>query len=272
MTAGRRIAALPMYDFAPLRAATNAWWSALASRLRAAGVADAPETLTRDIEPVAGWQDKRLLFGQGCQYPLSRLDPNPVRLVAIPAYEAPGCADSRYSSAIVVRRDDPARRLADLRGRRCAVNERESNSGYNLLRVTLARAGARAPFFSAVLYTGAHLESARAVAGLRADVAAIDCVSLALIGCSYPDIAGRLRVLEWTVASPGLPYVTARDTDTVTLGRLRDALRDAVADPALRTVRKTLLIAGIDPNVDESYAEVRALAAEAAASGYPDIL
>ena len=272
MTPGRRIAALPMYDLVPLRAATDAWWSALASRLRAAGVADVPEALTRDIEPVTSWQDKRLLLGQGCQYPLSRLDPVPVRLVAIPVYQAPGCIGSRYSSAIVVRRDDPARHIRDLRGRRCAVNERESNSGYNLLRVTLARAHARAQFFGTVLFTGAHLESARAVAESRADVAAIDCVSLALIAGSYPAIASRLRVLDRTVSCPGLPYVTAKDTDAMTLMRLRGVLRDAVSDPALKSVRETLLIAEIDQEVDESYTEVRALAAEAAAQGYPEIM
>jgi ABC-type phosphate/phosphonate transport system substrate-binding protein len=271
MNSGGRIAALPMYDFAPLRVATDAWWSALAHRLSAAGVADVPEALTRDIAPVASWQDKRLLLGQSCQYPLSRLDPVPVRLVAIPSYRAPGCSGSRYSSAIVVRHGDPARQISDLHGRRCAINERESNSGYNLLRVTLARAHVRAPFFSLILYTGAHLESARAVAESRADVAAIDCVSFALIGRSYPALLSGLRVLDWTVASPGLPYVTARDTDTATLRRMRGALHDAVSDPALQSVRETLLLAGFDEEVDENYTEVRALAAEAAAHGYPDI-
>lgn len=271
MTGCRRIAALPMYDFEPLRASTDAWWAAIAARLRAAGVDDVPAALCRDLGHTAGWHDRRLLFGQACQYPLSRMAPVPVRLVAIPAYHAPGCAGSRYSSAIVVRRDDAAPDLAALRGRRCAVNERESNSGFNLLRATLARRGLGAPFFASVLFTGAHFASAQAVADSRADAAAIDCVSFALIARHWPPLAGALRVLDWTVSSPGLPYVTARDTDEPTLGRLRAALRDAAADPALAAVRAALLIDAIDLAVDDGYTEVRALEHEALARGLAEL-
>jgi len=260
-----------MYDFAPLRAATDAFWSALAARLRAAGVADVPSSLTRDVGHVDTWRDPRLLLGQACQYPLANSWREAVRLVAIPEYAAPGCEGSRYRSAIIVRAEDPARRLEDLRGRRCAVNERDSNSGSNLLRAAIAPLAGRGRFFSSVELTGSHLASASSVASGTADVAAIDCVSYAHIGRLHAELAGRLRILDWTPSSPGLPYVTARASDPGTLAALRGALTDVQTDPALAPMRAALLQNGIDFAVDEDYTEVRRLEADALARGYPQL-
>jgi ABC-type phosphate/phosphonate transport system substrate-binding protein len=269
--AERRIAALPMYDFPPLQAATDEFWSAIAARLRAAGVADVPPALTRDMSHIETWRDPRLLFGQACQYPLAKSWHEGVRLVAIPAYAAPGCEGSRYRSAIIVRASDPAGGLADLRGRRCAVNEPDSNSGSNLLRAAIAPLADEGRFFSSVELTGGHLRSASSVASGTADVAAIDCVTYAHIGRLHPELAARLRILDWTPSSPGLPYITARATDSITVAALRSALGEVQSDPALATVRAHLLQSGIDFAVDESYAEVLRLEADALARGYPEL-
>lgn len=267
----RVIAALPMYDFPPLHAVTDAFWAAIAERLRAAGMADVPSALTRDIGHVETWRDSRLLFGQACQYPLASAWHEAVRLVAIPAYAAPGCEGSRYRSAVIVRAEDPALRLEDLRGRRCAVNERDSNSGSNLLRAAIAPLHRNGRFFSSVDLTGGHLASVRAVTEGRADLAAIDCVSYAHIGRLHPELTARLRILDWTPSSPGLPYVTARARDAATVTALRTALAEVQADPALAGVRAALLLDGIDFSVDEDYVEVRRLEREAIARGYPQL-
>jgi ABC-type phosphate/phosphonate transport system substrate-binding protein len=267
----RRIAALPMYDFPPLHAATDEFWSAIAARLRTAGIADVPSALTRDMGHVETWRDPRLLFGQACQYPLAKSWHEAVRLVALPAYAAPGCEGSRYRSAIIVRAADPARRLADLRGRRCAVNERDSNSGSNLLRAAIAPLADGGRFFSSVELTGGHLISASSVASDTADVAAIDCVTYAHLERLHPELAARLRILDWTPSSPGLPYVTARATDPITFSALRSALAEVQSDPALAAVRAALLQSGIDFAVDESYLEVLRLEADALARGYPEL-
>jgi len=269
--AGRRIAALPMYDFAPLRAATDEFWSAIAARLIAAGVDDVPALLTRDLTHIETWGDPRLLFGQACQYPLASTGYETVRLVAIPAYSAPGCEGSRYRSAIIVRTEDVAQRLEDLRGRRCAVNERSSNSGSNLLRAAIAPLAEHGRFFSSVQLTGGHQASVRAVAEGIADAAAIDCVSYAHIRRLSPELTARLRILDWTPSSPGLPYVTARTNEASTLSALRAALADVQTDPTQATVRDALLLTGIDFTVDEDYVEVRKLEQDALERGYPQV-
>jgi hypothetical protein len=238
--AGRRIAALPMYDFPPLHAATDAYWSAIAAHLRAAGTADIPSVLTRDMNHVDTWRDPRLLFGQACQYPLASAWHASVRLLAI-------------------------------RGRRGAVNERDSNSGSNLLRAAIAPLAEHGRFFASVELTGGHLASVRAVAEGRADVAAIDCVSYAHIRRLSPELTARLRILDWTPSSPGLPYVTARASDASIASALRAALAHVHADPALAAVRDALLLTGIDFAVDEDYVEVRQLERDALERGYPQL-
>ncbi len=260
-----------MYDLPPLRAATDEFWSAIAERLRAAGIAEVPSALTRDMGHVDTWRDPRLLFGQACQYPLASAWHDSVRLLALPVYAVPGCEGSRYRSAIIVRANDLAQGLADLRGRRCAVNERDSNSGSNLLRAAIAPLADQGRFFASVALSGGHLASVRAVAQGSADVAAIDCVSYAHIRRFDPEITAGLRILDWTPSSPGLPYVTARVSDAATVSALRAALAAVQADPALAAVRDALKLSGIDFAVDEDYVEVRQLERGALERGYPEL-
>jgi ABC-type phosphate/phosphonate transport system substrate-binding protein len=109
------------------------------------------------------------------------------------------------------------------------------------------------------------------VAAGRADVAAIDCVSYAHIQRFSAELAARLRILDWTPSSPGLPYVTARANEASIVSALRAALAFVLADPALASVRTALLLTGIDFTVDEDYVEVRQLARVALERGYPQV-
>ena len=173
-----------MYDFPPLQAVTDVFWSAIAARLRAAGVADVPPALTPRHEPHRDLVDPRLLFGQACQYPLAKSRHEGVRLVAIPEYSAPGCEGSRYRSAIIVRASGPLR----VDSRTFAAGAVPSTSpirtaASNLLRAAVAPARRGGP----VLLVGrAHRrtpeERITSVASGNADVAAIDCVTYAHIG------------------------------------------------------------------------------------------
>lgn len=263
------IAALPMYDFPALREAHDAFWRALADELERAGLDEVPEQLTRGLPPPDTWRHPRLLLGQACEYPLAKSYGRFVRLVATPRYRAPGCEQGRYRSAIIVRTDDPARRLEELRGRRCAVNEPDSNSGMNLLRAAVAPLAGGRPFFAAVHMSGAHLASVAMVASQEADVAAIDAVSLAHIAGFDPALAAQVRVLAWTEATPCLPYVTAASTDAATARTLRETLARACARAALEPVLDRLLIEGFDCDPDPGFGAVLELERRAAALDYP---
>jgi ABC-type phosphate/phosphonate transport system substrate-binding protein len=259
------IAALPMYDFDELREATDALWSAIAYRLGPI----APAALSRGADPEQYWTDADLLLGQTCGYPLVTSLRGKVVLLATPRYSATGCDGAFYRSAVVVRAGDAANSLADLRGRVCAVNDRASNSGMNVLRAAVAPlAAGSARFFGGVVITSDHAGSIRAVAERRADVASIDCVTWAHFGHLRAAEASDLRVLTWTEASPGLPLVTSVHTAAPVRHALVRALHEVANDQALAPVREALRLEGFELLELGAYGAVLALERRAQAAGY----
>ena len=265
-------ASLPMYDLPELRAATDAWWAGLARALRAAGLETVPDALTRQDDHEALWREPELLFSQTCGYPLTHAYRDALRTVATPVYDAPGCEGCRYSSVIVVRAEDPAADLAAMKGKCVAVNSRTSHSGCNALRRSLAPLAAGRAFFSEVVMSGGHGASLQAVAEGRADVAAVDCVTYALIARHRPNAVAGLRVLAFTEPAPGLPYVTAAGAFEALCDRLRAGLSEAMRDPTLAEARAALLIAGIEVLPPEAYDRIDRMEREAAELGYPEIV
>ena len=277
------VASLPMYDFPELQDAHDTFWGALAARLVAAGVRDVPPELTRGVGQGDVWRDPSLLFAQGCEYPLAKSYADRVRLVATPMYSAAGCEGARYRSALVVRSwgegapgvaGEPGlvfARLADFRGRRCAINELDSNSGMNLLRATVAPLATDGRFFRSVVVSGSHLRSVQMVASGEADIACVDCVSFAHFQRLYPLVVAGLRVLSWTASSPSLPFITSRSASDATVQALRSALADVFDDDGLAAVRERLLLSGVDLEPKEGFGEVLALERGAVERGYPTV-
>jgi ABC-type phosphate/phosphonate transport system substrate-binding protein len=242
--ANERLAALPMYDLPELAEAHDQLWAAIARRLRDDGVEGVPACLTRDAPLHALWTDPDLLLSQACGYPLMTVLSGQVRVVSTPRYRAQGCKGPLHRSAVVVRLIDRAEALADLAGRRLALNDETSGTGMNLLRALVAPLARGRRFFSRVEITGSHLASAEAVAGGDADLAAIDCVTWAHLQRLRPALAAKVRVLTWSASSPGLPLITARDTTAATLAAIGRALGEVSRDPALAGARRELLLEG----------------------------
>jgi ABC-type phosphate/phosphonate transport system substrate-binding protein len=184
-------------------------------------------------------------------------------------YSAPGCEGKRYRSVIVVR--GAGGTLADFRGRRCAVNELDSNSGMNLLRAAVAPLATGGRFFGSVVVSGSHHRSVEMVASGEADVAAVDCVSFAHFQRLYPSVVGQLRILSWTPSAPSLPFITACSASDATVQTLRSALADVFDDPGLAPLREQLLLSGVDLQPTEGFDEVLALERRAVEEGYPTI-
>jgi ABC-type phosphate/phosphonate transport system substrate-binding protein len=266
------IVSLPMYDLPELAAATADWWRGLRRHMTTAGIEGLPAELTRPGDPHAHWLEPDLIFSQTCGYPLTHELKGKVRLLATPHYAAAGCEGATYVSQTVVRADDPATSIADLKGRRAAYNDRQSQSGYNVLRHLVAPFANGKPFFGAALESGAHRRSLAMVRDGAADVATIDCVSLALIGQVAPNEVRGIRVLCQTARAPSLPYITALETSPEQLARLRQGLSTACADPALAATRTELLIAGCEVLPLASYDEILVIERAAQATDYPELV
>ena len=257
-----------MYDVPELAWATDALADALLLRLSGAGLAGLPRHREQPADLPALWLDPDLLLAQTCGLPLVSLLRGRVRLVATPCYRAPGCDGAWMRSAIVIRAADPARTLADLRGRAIgAINGHDSNSGMNLLRATVAPLARGEPFFRDIVVTGSHAASLRAVQSGTAGVAAIDCVTLALLRRTRPAALDGVRVLAWTVATPGLPLVTAVTTPDAEVAAMREAFLGLLRDPALTAAREALLIQDVVVLDEDAYAVITELERQAVAAG-----
>lgn len=268
MRPGALFAALPMYDFPDVAWANDALWRAIAGRLRAVGI-DAPEKLTRSGDFAAQWRDRGLLFGQTCGYPYMEDLRESANLIATPDYALPGCEDGTHCSFLVARAGDPRRTLPGFRGATAAVNSDDSNSGMNLFRAAIAPLARGAPFFGAVVATGSHIASLKAVAERRADLAAIDCVSFALIARAQPELCEQAAIVAESLRAPCLPFIASRALPEKTRDAVREALFAALADPALAGPLAAIGLRGARAAAEADYEPILALEQQAIAAGYP---
>lgn len=260
----RRLVSLPMY--APPATAQALFRERLAARLAGAGFAPA------FVEPAdlhAHWRSPDLLLSQTCGYPLRATLGAHLRLVATPLYEAPGCEGPLYRSAIVVRAGDPASGLGDLRGRVAAFNARDSQSGFNALRAAIAPLAQGGRFLAGAIETGSHDASIAAVLEGRADLAAIDAVTLALRRDRAPDLA--LRTLAFTDPAPALPFVTAAAATDREVEALAGALQGAAEDLGRAGQLGALRLRGFERLPLSRYDVILDQEAGALRQGYPDL-
>ena len=264
-------ASLPMYDLPEIRASTDGLWAAIAEELRDSGLGSVPDALERPADHHDAWRSNGLLLSQSCGYPVATALRGTLQVVATPHYATSGCDGHRYSSAVVVRASSRVKTLNALRGRVCAFNSRDSQSGYNALRSLIAPIADRTSFFADAIETGAHAASIDAVRGRRADVCAVDCVTWALLDRHRPSALSGLEVLCYSERVPGLPLVTAADFSDAVVAQIRGALARAFVRPELADVRDALLIAGLTMSALDAYEPLLAMERAAVASGYPSL-
>lgn len=230
---------LPMYDWPEERAHVDALWGQIREQLKqSAPGLDTPEALSRDPADPTLWSAPDLLLSQCCWGPLSHPGLEHLEPIAQPDFsDVAGGQGPLYRSALVMRRDgssedipvptDTSANLPDilragLSGLRLAYNEPISRSGLLALAEDM-----RLPpetLCEGQMQTGSHRASIRAVADGHADIAAIDCRSWALARRHEP-CAKTLRVVGWTSARMGLPYVVRRDLDADAKRAIRAALK-----------------------------------------------
>lgn len=213
-------ASLPMYDRPENRAAHDALWS---------GVRDAlgygPEMLDRDTPYADGWGRDDLLLGQICNLPYRAKFRDSVTRIASADYGLEDTPAGYYHSVFVTRAEDASRGLAPATLGRFAYNDALSQSGWG---APLARITQQGLQFHTTLRTGAHIDSMKAVATGRADLAAIDAVTWRMLQTWEP-MAAELSVVGRTGLSPGQTFITAKTNDPAPI---RAALTTAIAELA----------------------------------------
>ena len=232
---------LPMY--AVNQPDVTALWSALRALLSEQGFDADNLDLNWPEDLIQHWEQPSLLLSQTCGYPLvTRLEN--VQPVGCFHYVAAGCEGVGYRSFLLTRQKDMGGSLPDFRQRIAVANSKDSQSGYNALRKMVAPLGGQGPFFSEVIFSGSHRQSLLALQQGDADIAAIDCVTYALLQKHQPQALAQLKIIGETPLTPGLPLITGPETTENQLCQLRSALKRLVTDPRYRQVCRAALIGG----------------------------
>lgn len=239
-----RSVSLPMYDAD--RAAVQAWWRVLAKAMHNEGLRGLPPMLDWPVDLEAHWRDPSLLLSQTCGYALFTDLRDRIALIGTLRYNAPGCSGIEYRSAVVVRGCTEFRSIEELRGQVAVINDLNSHSGCNALRGLVAPLARQGRFFSRWLVSGSHRRSLELIRDGQADVATVDCVTLASLRRQRHDILDSFRILGMTPSVPGLPLVTAAGTASEDVERMRRALSCACADQSLQPFRDALFIDGFE--------------------------
>ncbi len=265
------VASMPMYDLPELHQAHDALWATLARNLRREGVSDVPDTLVHDRPLGELWSDPKLLFSQCCGYDLVNRYAGKLQPIAVPHYDAPGCKGADYASVVVVAADSKATDVLQMHGAVCVINGPESHSGMGALRALIAPVSDGGHFFSEVKVSGSHAASLEMVRRGEADVAAIDCVTYALIARHRPAAVTGTRTLGRTYQAPAVPYVARANVDHETVARMRTAVFRTFADSNLAAVRRALLLKAIEDVPLLAYGRIAESWDAAAAHGYPEL-
>lgn len=193
------LATLPMYDFPEVREATDAFWDAIAKAYGVTG------KLTRDADCTTTWHNPKLLFSQTCGYPYTHEFKGVLNYVATPHYAAEGCDGANYRSIIFAREHKP---LSAFQGAIAAFNNRDSMSGMLALKLVFAPLAKQGRFFGTNLETGGHIHSLQFVQSAKADICAIDCVTVSYLERYRPSALEGLVEIASSPLVPALPFVT----------------------------------------------------------------
>lgn len=250
------VASMPMYDLPEVRRALDRLWKAFAGHLRREGVAEVPGRLVHGCSLSQLWNDPDLWFSQCCGYDLVNSYAGTLMPIATPHFGAAECRGCDYASVVVVRDDCGANDVLEMRGAVCVINGPESHSGMNALRALIAPKSGGKRYFSQVKVSGTHADSLEAIKRGEADVAAIDCVTFALLKRYRPTALCGLRKLGSTHRAPGIPYVTRATMPKDTVARMRAALFRTFEDPRLAAVREAILLDGLEDLDPSQYGRI----------------
>lgn len=226
---------LGMYDRPETAAANDRFWGAIRDALKGL-YDDLPEAPDRTKDAWSAWTAKDLVLGQTCGCPLRTRLYGEVQLVGTPDYGHAGCPPGYYYSVFVARKGTGGG-LNQLDGKAFAYNDSLSQSGWAGPIIHMQDAGLLP---GSLVETGSHQESAKAVAEGRADFACLDILSWQMIQ-KYDDFAADLEVIDRTVNTPGLPFITALGNDPAPLFQ---AIAQAISELDAQTA-ETLHLKGV---------------------------
>jgi ABC-type phosphate/phosphonate transport system substrate-binding protein len=90
-------------------------------------------------------------------------------------------------------------------------------------------------------------------------VAAIDCVTHALLAKYRPSELAGTRVIHHTELVPAPPYVTAFNALPETLAAMRQAVLSALREPSIKSAKEALMLSDVEILPDDAYTPIESL-------------
>jgi phosphate/phosphite/phosphonate ABC transporter binding protein len=160
-----------------------------------------------------------------------------------------------YHSYIIVNRTSPISSMKDLRDRKFAFTDPQSNTGCLVPTYMLSRMGETPKsFFSDYFYTNSHDNSIKAVASNQTDGAAVDSLIWEFMNKIDPALTSRTKIIEKSPPYGIPPIVVNPALDPETKKRLKNILltlhEDRKAAPLLEKIQIDRFVEGNDKNYD----------------------
>jgi phosphonate transport system substrate-binding protein len=167
-----------------------------------------------------------------------------------------------YYSYIIVPQNSPVKSFAELRGKRFAFTDPDSNSGKLVPTYMLSKMGETPEsFFKETIFSYAHDKSIQLVANGLVDGAAVDSLIWEYSYHFNPEYTSKTKVIE---KSPpyGIPPVVVRpDLDLKTKSRLRQLFLNIHLDTEGKNILKNMLIDRFVTIEDSHYNSIREMQA-----------
>jgi phosphonate transport system substrate-binding protein len=165
-----------------------------------------------------------------------------------------------YHSYIIVPKDSTAVRLDDLRGKRFAFTDPQSNSGKLVPTYLLARRNTTPEeFFGKVSYTYGHDKSIQAVAEKLVDGAAVDSLIWEYLNRTKPALTSMTRIIDISEPYGIPPLVVRKDLSPELKKRLLKVLLAMPDTAAGREILAGMMIDRFVPGDDSNYDSIRAI-------------
>lgn len=204
--------------------------------------------------------DGKLDFAWICGLPYAR-NQDWLRLVAEPL-NGFNHGKPLYRSLVIVARDSPIREFQQLRGKRYAFADRDSNSGHLVPRYQLSEMGTDPEhFFSLAIYTNAHRNVVRAVTSGLVDGGSVDSYVLHMLQEYEPELASQVRVIDQSGEFAFPPIVAGKHVPPAWVQLLKEALlgMNEPGNMAGHKLLRSLHLAGFAPGQREDYNAIAAM-------------
>ena len=165
-----------------------------------------------------------------------------------------------YQAYLIVNKDSPFQKLADLRGKVFAFTDPESNTGKLVPTYWLSKTGATPEdFFGKTIYTYSHDNSIRAVAMSLVDGAAVNGQVWEYYHHSDPVFTAKTRIIKRSQPFGNPPVVASAHLSNQMKARIRSLLLKMHLDPEGKKILDELMIDGFIAPKEECYDPILAM-------------